>query len=102
MKPHGPDSVILNEVKDLLYLLNAFEQEKQILRRGVYPEHGRRAPQNDIAKSLRGDGSSPIFKGGQEAWPERSPRDANRASENPRTRGGRGLNGAKRLKLLNP
>ena len=29
---------------------------KQILRRGVYPEHGRRAPQNDIATSPQGDG----------------------------------------------
>jgi hypothetical protein len=29
---------------------------KQILRRGVYPEHGRRAPQNDIARSPQGDG----------------------------------------------
>jgi hypothetical protein len=29
--------------------------KKQILRRGIYPEHGRRTPQNDIAtQSPRG------------------------------------------------
>jgi hypothetical protein len=26
-------------------------QEKQILRRGIYPEHGRRTPQNDVLRS---------------------------------------------------
>jgi hypothetical protein len=45
-------TVILNAVKDLLYVFDPLETDnKQILRRGVYPEHGRRAPQNDIATS---------------------------------------------------
>ena len=44
-----PWTVILNEVKDLLFAFAHFEtKDKQILRRRVYPEHGRRAPQNDI------------------------------------------------------
>jgi hypothetical protein len=50
-------TVILNAVKDLLYVFDPLETDnKQILRRGVYPEHGRRAPQNDIATSPQGDG----------------------------------------------
>jgi hypothetical protein len=37
-------------VKDLLYAFDHFEtKNKQILRRGVYPEDGRKAPQDDIA-----------------------------------------------------
>jgi hypothetical protein len=36
--------------------LTLLETNKQILRRGVYPEHGRRAPQNDIATRPQGDG----------------------------------------------
>jgi hypothetical protein len=49
-------TVILNAVKDLLYVFDPLETDnKQILRRGVYPEHGRRAPQNDIATSPQGD-----------------------------------------------
>ena len=42
-------TVILNAVKDLLYVLTLETDNKQILRRGTYPEHGRRAPQNDTA-----------------------------------------------------
>jgi hypothetical protein len=42
-------TVILNAVKDLLYLFARLETDsKQILRRGVYPEHGRRAPQKTL------------------------------------------------------
>jgi hypothetical protein len=60
-------TVILNAVKDLLYVFDPLETDnKQILHRGVYPEHGRRAPQNDIATSPQGDrrqSPTSIFEG---------------------------------------
>jgi hypothetical protein len=59
-----PWTVILNtKVKDLLFAFAEFEtKNKQILRRGVYPEHGRRTPQNDIAtKSPRPGNLRPQF-----------------------------------------
>jgi hypothetical protein len=52
-----------------MFLTPLETDNKQILRRGVYPEHGRRAPQNDIATSPQGDGrqaTRPIFEGGRE------------------------------------
>jgi hypothetical protein len=39
-----------------MFLTPLETDNKQILRRGVYPEHRRRAPQNDIATSPQGDG----------------------------------------------
>ena len=55
-------TVILNAVKDLLYVFAPLEiDNKQILRRC--------APQNDIATSPQGDGrqsSTPIFEGAHE------------------------------------
>jgi hypothetical protein len=66
-------TVILNAVKDLLYVFAPLETDnKQILRRGVYPEHGRRAPQNDIVTSPPGRRAAslqpPIFKGAHEGF----------------------------------
>jgi hypothetical protein len=59
-------TVILNAVKDLLYVFDPFETDsKQILRRF--------APQNDIATSPQGDGRQaydPNFEGEREGHEE--------------------------------
>jgi hypothetical protein len=56
-------TVILNAVKDLLYVFDPLETDnKQILRPGVYPEHGLRMKLRQVPRATGGKAYNSNFR----------------------------------------